>query len=157
MVHAKKIELINELKALRLEKGITFQEIADKTEVNGEPVSLSTIKKVFSDRYNHDHDYNHVLKPIANVLSPASENDSLEVRTLQTRLELKEEIINQYQERLDNKDKKYKDRELFYMKQIEFLQNQIAFKDEQIKHHYETIDRKDNLIRELLVDNNNGE
>ena len=157
MVHAKKTELINELKALRLEKGITFQEIADKTEVNGEPVSLSTIKKVFSDRYNHDHDYNHVLKPIANVLSPASENDSLEVRTLQTRLELKEEIINQYQERLDSKDKKYKDRELFYMKQIDFLQNQIAFKDEQIKHHYETIDRKDNLIRELLVDNNNEE
>lgn len=157
MVHAKKTELINELKALRLEKGITFQEIADKTEVNGEPVSLSTIKKVFSDRYNHDHDYNHVLKPIANVLSPASEDDSLEVRTLQTRLELKEEIINQYQKRLDNKDKKYKDRELFYMKQIDFLQNQIAFKDEQIKHHYETIDRKDNLIRELLVDNNNRE
>lgn len=157
MVHAKKTELINELKALRLEKGITFQEIADKTEVNGEPVSLSTIKKVFSDRYNHDHDYNHVLKPIANVLSPASEDDSLEVRTLQTRLELKEEIINQYQKRLDSKDKKYKDRELFYMKQIDFLQNQIAFKDEQIKHHYETIDRKDNLIRELLVDNNNRE
>lgn len=51
MVNAKKLELINELKALRLEKNITYQEIADCTEANGEAVSLSTIKMVFSERF----------------------------------------------------------------------------------------------------------
>lgn len=94
MVNAKKLELIEELKALRKEKGITYQQIADETEALGMPVSLSTIKLVFSNRYNHNHDYNNVLKPIADVLSPRGSDDQLEVRILQTRLELKEEIIS---------------------------------------------------------------
>ena len=106
MVNAKKLELIKELKALRKEKGMTYQEIADKTMENGHPVSLSTIKLVFSDTRSHDHDYNNVLKPISDVLTPPSEDDTLELKVLQTRLELKEEIINQYQNRLDSKEKK---------------------------------------------------
>ena len=149
MLKTKKLELIEELKALRIEKGYTYQEIADKTEENAEAVSLSTIKLVFSDKYNHDHDYNKVLKPIANVLMPPSEEDTLELKTLQTRLDLKDEIINQLQTRLDTKEQKHKDREQFYMQQIEFLQAQINFKDEQIKHHNEAMDRKDALIRDL--------
>ena len=150
MVNAKKLELIEELKQLRVEKGYTYQQIADETEKMGSPVSLSTVKLVFSDKRNHNHDYNNVLKPIADVLSSSAENDDLEVKVLQTRLELKDEIIIQYQTRLETKDKKYKDREAFYMQQIEFLQQQIAFKDEQIRHHNEAMDRKDAYIRELI-------
>ena len=150
MVNAKKQELIEELKALRLEKGYTYQQIADETELLGHPVSLSTVKLVFSDKRNHNHDYVNVLKPIADVLSPPSDNDDLTIKTLQTRLELKDEIICQYKTRLEAKDKKYKDREAFYMQQIEFLQQQIAFKDEQIRHHNEAMDRKDAYIRELI-------
>ena len=150
MVNAKKQELIEELKALRLEKGYTYQQIADETELSGHPVSLSTVKLVFSDKRNHNHDYVNVLKPIADVLSPPSDDDDLTIKTLQTRLELKDEIISQYQTRLKTKDKKYKDREAFYMQQIEFLQQQIAFKDEQIRHHNEAMDRKDAYIRELI-------
>ena len=95
MLKTKEKELIEELKRLRLERGFTYQEIADKTEENDEPVSLSTIKLVFSDRDTHQHDYKRVLKPIANVLLPFEEVaplleaaapetlffDTLEVRT----------------------------------------------------------------------------
>jgi hypothetical protein len=151
LVNAKKQELIEELKALRVEKGYTYQQIADETEKMGSPVSLSTVKLVFSDKRNHNHDYNNVLKPIADVLISPAENDDLEVKVLQTRLELKDEIISQYQTRLEAKDKKYKDREAFYMQQIEFLQQQIAFKDEQIKHHNEAMDRKDATLKELYT------
>lgn len=150
MVNEKKQELIEELKALRVEKGYTYQQIVDETEKMGSPVSLSTVKLVFSDKRNHNHDYNNVLKPIADVLSFPAENDDLEVKVLQTRLELKDEIIGQYKTRLEAKDKKYKDREAFYMQQIEFLQQQIAFKDEQIRHHNEAMDRKDAYIKELI-------
>ena len=93
MVNETKLELIDELKALREKKEITYQEIADRTLENGTPVSLSTIKHVFSDKYNHNHDYKNVLKPIADVLSPPADDDQLEMKVLQTRLELKEEII----------------------------------------------------------------
>jgi len=151
LVSAKKDELVEELKKLRKEKGLSYQEIARLTEENGEAVSLSTIKLVFSDKHNHNHDYQKVLKPIADVLSPPSDNDSLEIRTLQTRLDLKEEIIKQYQDRLVAKEQKYKDREAFYMQQIEFLQSQISFKDEQIRHHNEAMDRKDAFIKSLIA------
>lgn len=130
---------------------MTFQEIADKTKENGEEVSFSTIKQVFSDKHYHNHDYNKVLISIFNTLSPRSEDEDITTKILQTRLDIKNEIIDQLQNRLDTKDKKHKDRELFYMQQIEFLQNQIKFKDEQIKHHYETIDRKDSIINEYII------
>lgn len=149
MVNAKKLELIDELKELRIQKGITYQQIADETKKMGAPVSLSTIKMVFSDKHSHNHDYNNVLKPIADVLSPPNEDVALETRTLQTRLELKEEMINQLQLRLDSKEKKHKDRELFYMNLIEHLQAEISFKNEQIRHHNEAMDRKDATIKEL--------
>lgn len=151
MVNAKKLELINELKALRAEKGITYQEIADRTEENGEAVSLSTIKMVFSDRFQHDHDYNKVLRPIANVLSPVSDDDSLNVRILQTRLELKDEIISQLQTRLDRKERVSKEREEFLKEQLKFYRDQIQFKDLQIKRSNEAIDRKDAMIRKYLI------
>ena len=154
MVNAKKQELIEELKALRIEKWYTYQQIADETELMGCPVSLSTVKLVFSDKRSHNHDYNNILRPIADVLSSPSADDTLEIKTLQTRLELKEEIIKQYQLRIENKDKKYKDRESFYMQQIEFLQNQINFKDSEIKRLTENIDRKDATIRDYLLTNN---
>lgn len=158
LLKAKKQELIDELKALRIEKGMTYQDIADKTEENGEAVSLSTVKLVFSDKRNHDHDYKSTILPIANVLMPPSDDDTLEIKTLQTRLEYKDEIIKQYKDRLDAKEQKHKDREQFYMDLIDFLKEQIEskdaqikFKDEQIQHHNAAMDRKDATIRELYA------
>ena len=150
MLNAKKVEFIDELKALRKEKGISYQQIADETEANGEAVSLSTIKHVFSDKYNHDHDWKNVLRPISNVLMPPSEDDDLETRALQTRLELNKEIIKQLQNRLEAKEQKHKDREAFLMEQIDFYKAQIAFKDGEIKRFQENIDRKDAMLRKYL-------
>ena len=171
MVNARKLELIKELKALKEQKNITLQEIADRTEANNEKVSLSTIKKVFSDNYNHDHDYEHVLRPIANALAPASEDDTLELKILQTRLALKEEIINQYQDRLAAKEKKHKDRETYYIDQINFFKEETKDRDEHIKNRdehiknldkvirylTEAIDRKDRFIRERLLEESNND
>ena len=151
MLNAKKLKFIEELKQLREEKGITYQQIVDETEKNGEPVSLSTVKHVFNDKYDYDHDWKAILAPIANVLMPSSEDDNIEIKTLQTRLELNKEIIKQLNDRLKAKEEKYKDRELFYKDQIEFYKDQIAFKDDQIKRYQENIDRKDAMIRSLLI------
>ena len=152
LLNAKKLEFIKELKELRSQKGITYQQIADETENNGESVSLSTIKHVFSDKYNHDHSWELVLRPIANVLMPPTEDDDLETRALQTRLELNKEIIKQLQERLDNKEEKHKNRESFLMEQIAFYKDQIKFKDAEIKRFQENIDRKDAMLRKILSD-----
>jgi transcriptional regulator with XRE-family HTH domain len=151
MDNTRKQKLIEELRLLREEKNITYQYIADKTAENGEAVSLSTVKKVFSDHYNHDHDFIHTLKPIANVLTSPSENDTLTTKILQIRLEYKDEMIEQLQTRIANKEKNHQNREAFLMDQLGFLQTQIEFKDSQIKRLNEAIDRKDKMIRERLL------
>lgn len=150
MLKTKKKELIEELKHLRLERGYTYQEIADKTEENGEAVSLSTIKLVFSNRDTHDHDYRKVLKPIANVLLPF-DDDNTESQTVQTILDYKNEIIRQLQERLDRKEARYKAQIESLEEDIKFYKDQIKFKDSQIKRLNEAIDRKDAIIRDQLL------
>ena len=150
MLKTKKKELIEELKHLRLERGYTYQEIADKTEENGEAVSLSTIKLVFSNRDTHDHDYRKVLKPIANVLLPF-DDDNTESQTVQTILDYKNEIIRQLQERLDRKDNRHKAQIESLEEDIKFYKDHIKFKDSQIKRLNEAIDRKDAIIRDQLL------
>lgn len=46
----KQEKLIEELRILKKEKGFTFHQITDRTRENGEEISLSTIKLVFSDK-----------------------------------------------------------------------------------------------------------
>ena len=150
MINEQKLKFIDELRELREVRGITYQQIADETEANGEAVSLSTIKHVFSEKYSHDHSWESVLRPIANVLMPPSEDDDLETRALQTRLELNKEIIKQLQDRIEAKEQKHKDREAFLMEQIAFYKDQIKFKDDEIKRFQENIDRKDAMLRKYL-------
>lgn len=151
MLKTKEKELIEELKRLRLERGFTYQEIADKTEENGEPVSLSTIKLVFSDRDTHQHDYKRVLKPIANVLLPF-EDDKTEFQIVQTILDYKNEIIRQLQERIDKKESRYRLQIQSLEEDNKFLKDQIRFKDSQIKRLNEAIDRKDTIIRKKFIE-----
>lgn len=151
MLKTKEKELIEELKRLRLERGFTYQEIADKTEENDEPVSLSTIKLVFSDRDTHQHDYKRVLKPIANVLLPF-ENDKTESQIVQTILDYKNEIIRQLQERIDKKESRYRLQIQSLEEDNKFLKDQIRFKDSQIKRLNEAIDRKDAIIRKKFIE-----
>lgn len=151
MLKTKEKELIEELKRLRLERGFTYQEIADKTEENDEPVSLSTIKLVFSDRDTHHHDYKRVLKPIANVLLPF-EDDKTESQIVQTILDYKNEIIRQLQERIDKKESRYRLQIQSLEEDNKFLKDQIRFKDSQIKRLNEAIDRKDAIIRKKFIE-----
>lgn len=159
MLNEQKLKFIAELKELREARGITYQQIADATEANGEAVSLSTIKHVFSDKYSHDHSWESVLRPIANVLMPPSEDDDLETKALQTRIELNKEIIKQLQDQLKHEKENHKSREQFLIEQIDFYKEQIKTKDEelrfrakQIKRYEENIDRKDAELRRLYTE-----
>ena len=64
MVDKKILKVIEDLKIARKEKGISYQEIANRTQANGEPVSLSTIKLVFSEKTKHNHNYENVILPM---------------------------------------------------------------------------------------------
>lgn len=157
----EQLKLIEELRELKETKKMTFQEISDKTAENGEYVSVSNIKKVFSPETKHNHDYNRTLLPIFNAL--ANDNkDSPTQHLYQAKLEIKNETIRrleeqiseikeEYRELLKEREETYRIREQFYMEQIKRQQQELDTKNEQISHYISTIDRKDYALRELYT------
>lgn len=59
-------EIIAQLKIVRAEKGYSYQKITDMTEEIGDPISLSTVKRVFTDE-KHSFRWD-TIKPIATVV-----------------------------------------------------------------------------------------
>lgn len=66
MQKEKVAEIIAQLKIVRAEKGLSYQNIADLTEEIGDPISLSTVKRVFTDD-KHAFRWD-TIKPIATVV-----------------------------------------------------------------------------------------
>lgn len=62
---SEKQELLQKLRIAREAKGLSYQDIADITEENGEAVSLSTIKRIFQkDSDLEDFRYHQTVRPI---------------------------------------------------------------------------------------------
>lgn len=70
-------ERILELKRLRLEQGLTYQDIVSHCEAHGEAVSLSTVKRVFA-KGSEDGYFRQdtTLDPIARVLKGVETEDT---------------------------------------------------------------------------------
>lgn len=66
MQKEKVAEIIAQLRIVRKEKEYSYQKIADMTEEIGDPISLSTVKRVFTDD-THTFRWDTV-KPIATVV-----------------------------------------------------------------------------------------
>lgn len=66
MQREKIAEIIAQLKVVRVEKGLSYQKITDMTEEIGDPISLSTVKRVFTDE-KHSFRWD-TIKPIATVV-----------------------------------------------------------------------------------------
>ena len=155
----KSKNIVEHLKRVKEEKGITFQEISDLTAENHEYVSVSTIKNVFSDKNKHAPDYNKTIKPIARALIGDIDDDSYPIAGSYAAInEYKDVIIESLNIEIANlknqkesASKKYKDREQFLMEQLDFYKEQIKFKDTEIKRLSANIDRKDAMIKKLLV------
>ena len=66
MQKEKVAEIIAQLKVVRVEKELSYQKIADMTEEIGSPISLSTVKRVFTD---DQHGFRwDTIRPIATVV-----------------------------------------------------------------------------------------
>jgi hypothetical protein len=95
-------EIVEQLKAVKAEKEYSYQKIANLTEEMGDPVSLSTIKRVFTEdarKFRWD-----TIRPIATVLlgvgfeTPAPEKTDpnlyyAEIEAFKSLVEAKGEMI----------------------------------------------------------------
>lgn len=110
-------QVVAQLKSVRLEKGISYQQIVDQCEANGDYVSLSSVKRVFSSgSEDMSFRYDTTIRPIAKVVlgydndhplsmeAQSVSESSSEVDALKAVLSLKNEIITALNHTIDTKD-----------------------------------------------------
>ena len=158
-------DIIIKLKEVREEKKLSFQDIINLMEQNGDYIAKSTLSRVFSDGSEELHfKYEETIRPIANALldiDHIEDDDVLDVIAMKTLLQYKDRRIKELEKQIQeletqiSKEKnKYhekleKERDQ-HQRSIEFLKNQIDLKDKRMDQLLEAVFVKDNQQKELL-------
>lgn len=152
-------DLIIKLKAVKEEKGLSLNKIADLVEANGDFISRSSIQRVFADgSENTSFRYEDTIRPIAKALldiETIEATDDLDTATLKALLKYKiqriEDLENQLehlQAALDNeklkRHEKVDDIRKEYERKIDFLKDQITLKDKRMDLLLDALLRKEN-------------
>ena len=141
-------DLILKLKAVREEKGYSFNDIMKIMEDNGDyPLAKSTLSRVFAEgSEENSFRYEETIRPIAKALLDIEEiedDDNIDTRAMKSLLKYKiqriEELEQQLKEvKLELAEEKVKRHEKIdalqeeYQRKSDFLSNQILLKDQRI-------------------------
>lgn len=80
---SKKEEVLRQLRIVRKAKKMSYQSIVDATESIGAAVSMSSVRRVFDERFHaDDFKYDTTLKPIVRVVMGIEEEFYEEPQTL---------------------------------------------------------------------------
>ena len=158
-------DIIIQLKEVREEKGLSYNDILSLMEKNGDYLSKSTISRVFSDGSEElSFRYEETIRPLAKVLldiETIEDDDNLDTRAMKSLLKYKiqriEELEKQVEKldsdivriKLSNHEKMEAEREV-YNRRVEFLKGQIELKDKRMDQLLEAVFTKDKLYNELL-------
>lgn len=158
-------DIIIKLKEVREEKKLSFQDIINLMEQNGDYIAKSTLSRVFSDGSEELHfKYDETIRPIANALldiDHIEDDDVLDVIAMKTLLQYKDRRIKELEKQIQeletqiSKEKnKYhekleKERDQ-HQRSVEFLKNQINLKDKRMDQLLEAVFTKDLQQQELL-------
>jgi hypothetical protein len=130
-------ELVKQLKEIKEKNEITYPRIMDMMEANRKTVSLSTLRRVFSDGTDaNSFSYENTLLPIAEVLlhvedvpTPADAPNAKEIDALKAVIRCQNEEIS----RLHELKEHLESRVTFLLEQIEKKDRRMDEKDETIK------------------------
>lgn len=151
-------EIIIKLKEVRLEKGLSLNDIVDLVEQNGDFISRSSVQRVFADgSEDATFKYDETIRPIANALLDIDRietEDDLDTQALKILLQYKNQRIKELELQLDKEKLKYhekldKERDQS-RKSIEFLKEQVAYKDKRMDLLLDSVKEKDARFNELL-------
>ncbi len=158
-------DLIIKLKAVKEEKGLSLNKIADLIETNGDFISRSSIQRVFADgSEDSSFRYEETIRPIAKALldiETIEDDDNLDTQTMKTLLKYKlqrieelEQQLEQLKSMLDREKLKHHDKidniRAEYEKKIDFLKEQIAYKDKRMDLLLDSVEKKDKRLDELI-------
>ena len=150
-------DIIIRLKEVRKEKELSYGDILELMEKNGDFVSKSTLSKLFADgseEHPEKFRYENTLRPIANAIldmENIEETDDMDIQALKAILKYKIERIKELETTLDHEKLKHhekieKEREQF-QKSLTFCREQIALKDKRID---QLMDANMDLTRHFL-------
>lgn len=158
-------DVILKLKEVREEKGLSYNDILDLMEKNGDFLSKSTLSRVFAEGSEEiKFRYEDTIRPIANALldiEHIEETDDMDIQAMKLLLKYKIQRIEELERQVEhlesalNKEKiKYhekldKEREQS-RRSIEFLKDQISLKDKRMDQLLEAVFTKDAQHKELL-------
>lgn len=156
-------DIILKLKNVRDEKGLSFGDILNLMEENGDFLSKSTLSRVFADgsENNTSFKYEETIRPIAKALldiETIEETDNMDVQAMKSLLKYKMQVIEDLEAKialleseLDKAKLKYHekmDRERAnFQKSLNFCREQIALKDKRID---QLLDANLTLLNQLL-------
>lgn len=158
-------EIILKLKEVRDEKKLSFQNIIDLMENNGDYISKSTLSRLFSEGSEElKFSYDDTIRPVAKVLldiETIDADDELDVQAMKSLLKYKMERITELEKQVSKLEKELDREQIKYheklekereksRKSIDFLKDQISLKDKRMDQLLEAVFTKDEQHKRLL-------
>lgn len=158
-------DIIIKLKEVRDEKGLSYNDILNLMEKNGDYLSRSTLSRMFADGSEElSFKYEETIRPVAKALldiETIDADDDMDIQAMKSLLKYKIQVIEDLEQRIEqlksemDKEKlKYHERmdkeRAQWAKSIDFLKEQVSFKDKRIDILLEAVQSKDSKYDELL-------
>lgn len=155
-------DVIMKLRAVRVEKDLSYDKILSMLENDGEFTSKSTLSRLFGNKWEeYSFDYERTILPIANILldvDTIEADDDLDTKAYKAILRLKKDIIHglekkveavESEEKAKYHEKLAKEAEKF-QSTLDFMSHQIELKDKRIDLLMEANDRLSIMNNKML-------
>lgn len=159
-------EIILKLKDVKNEKNLSYGDILDLMERNGDFVSKSTISRVFSEGSEdlNTFRYEETIRPIAKALldiETIEQDDTTDVQAMKSLLQYKIQRIEELEQEIERLKASFdKERLISFEKMeheraawgrsIDFLKEQISYKDQRMDLLLKAVQDKDKRYDTLL-------
>lgn len=158
-------DIILRLKKVRQEKNLSYSDILELMEKNGDFLAKSTLSRLFSDGSEElSFKYDETIRPVAKALldiESIEEDDTMDIQAMKSLLKYKiqriEELERQIEllkSQLDKEKIKYHEKlgkeRATAAKSIEFLKEQVRYKDKRMDLLLQAVQDKDSRYDELL-------
>lgn len=158
-------DIILKLKEVREEKGLSYNDILDLMENNGDYLSKSTLSRVFADGSEEvSFRYEETIRPIAKALldiENIEEDDNMDTRAMKSLLKYKMDRIEELERQVEQLELSLAEEKIKYHEKldkerersnrsIDFLKEQISLKDKRMDMLLNAVFTKDSQHKELL-------
>ena len=158
-------DIIVKLKEVREEKGLSYNDILDLMEKNGDFLSKSTISRVFADGSEEmSFRYEETIRPIANALLDVEnieDTDDIDTKAMKSLLKYKIQRIEELEQQIEQLKSEFANEKIellekmdeeraAWSRSIDFLKEQVNYKDKRMDLLLEAVQEKDSLHKEML-------